>query len=190
MKKIIIIFLIIIFIICGIFWPTNNKLLKGKINIEISIKDYGKMKLKLDADNAPITVTNFVNLVNNKFYDGLTIHRVISGFMIQGGAPKNNNEVKTIKGEFTSNGYNNKIKHERGVISMARSDDVNSASTQFFIMQEAATHLDGNYAAFGRVTKGIEVVDKIVEDVSSLGDDNGVLPKDKEVIIEYIKVLK
>ena len=191
MKKYIILGIIVIVLIVGLLWPDNS--LKGKINIEMSIKDYGKIKLELDADNTPITVTNFVKLINEKFYDGLTIHRVIDGFMIQGGDPSRNGtggSSETIKGEFSTNGVNNKILHKRGVISMARrSNDPNSASSQFFIMQKDNETLDGNYAAFGHVTSGIEVVDKIVESVSGLGDDNGLIPSDNQPVIEYIKVI-
>ena len=191
MKKYIILGIIVIVLIVGLLWPDNS--LKGKINIEMSIKDYGKIKLELDADNTPITVTNFVKLINEKFYDGLTIHRVIDGFMIPGGDPSRNGtggSSETIKGEFSTNGVNNKILHKRGVISMARrSNDPNSASSQFFIMQKDNETLDGNYAAFGHVTSGIEVVDKIVESVSGLGDDNGLIPSDNQPVIEYIKVI-
>ena len=191
--KLLIILGIIVFFIVGISWPGNEKQLKGKHNIEISIKDYGKIKLELDADTAPITVTNFISLVKDKFYDGLTMHRIIDGFMIQGGDPLGTGtggSSKKIKGEFSYNGVKNNISHVRGVISMARSNDVNSASSQFFIVHEDSTHLDGNYAAFGKVTTGIEVVDKIIDSVSELGDDNGLIPKEEQPIIEYIKVLK
>ena len=163
-KYIVLICLVIILII-GLKWPTNSKYLSGKINIEISVIDYGKIELELDADNTPITVTNFVNLINEKFYDGLTFHRIIDGFMIQGGDPSKDGtggSNETIKGEFSSNGVNNKILHKRGVISMARrSNDPNSASSQFFIMQKDNESLDGEYAAFGYVTSGMEVVDEI-----------------------------
>lgn len=192
LKYIIIVGLVIILIV-GLNWPGNDKYLKGIHNIEISIKDYGKIKLELDADTAPITVTNFIKLVNERFYDGLTMHRIIDGFMIQGGDPDSDGtggSSETIKGEFSSNGVENNISHVRGVISMARSNEMNSASSQFFIVQEDSPHLDGNYAAFGRVTSGIEVVDNIVEAVSSLGDDNGLIPSDNQPIIEYIKVIE
>ena len=190
--KYVVIVALIVFIIVGLNWPGNDKLLKGKHNIEISLKDYGKLELELDADIAPITVSNFIKLINNKFYDGLTMHRIIDGFMIQGGDPLGDGtggSKENIKGEFNSNGVKNEISHKRGVISMARSNDNNSASSQFFIVHKDSPHLDGNYAAFGKVTKGIEVVDKIVESVSKLGDDNGLIPKDKQPIIEYIKVI-
>ncbi len=189
LKYIIIVCLIITFIV-GILWPSNKE---KTINIEMNIKDYGVIKLELYEDVAPITVKNFVNLVNDKFYNGLTFHRIIKGFMIQGGDPNkdgtggsNNN----IKGEFTSNGVKNNLKHERGVISMARSNDMNSASSQFFIMQETNNSLDGNYAAFGKVTSGMDVVDEIANNLSSLGDSNGIIDKDKQPVIEYIKVIK
>lgn len=182
----------VIFLIIGLNWEVDSDLLSGKHNIEMSIKDYGIIKLELDADNAPITVTNFIKLVNEKFYDGLTFHRIIEGFMIQGGDPKKNGtggSSETIKGEFSSNGINNNISHIRGVISMARSKDMDSASSQFFIVQEDSPHLDGNYAAFGKVTEGLEIVDKIVENVAKLGDDNGLIPNENQPIIEYISVI-
>lgn len=183
-----------ILLIVGLNWPVDSDLLSGKHNIEISIKDYGKMKLELDADTAPITVTNFIKLINEKFYDNLTMHRIIDGFMIQGGDPEGNGtggSSETIKGEFLSNGVKNDISHIRGVISMARnSQSMDSASSQFFIMHKDSPHLDGEYAAFGKVTSGIEVVDKIVKSVAEYGDDNGLIPSEKQPIIEYIKVIK
>ena len=164
----------------------------NKTKIEMNIKNYGIIKLELDADNAPITVSNFIDLVNNKFYDGLTFHRIIDGFMIQGGDPDGNGyggSSKTIKGEFTSNGVANTISHVRGVISMARSNDPDSASSQFFIVQQDSTFLDGNYAGFGHVTSGMEVVDKIATDAKPI-DNNGTIPKDNQPVIEYIKVIE
>ena len=146
--------------------PEDSSLLKGKHDVVITVKDYGIIELELDADVAPITVTNFIDLVKDKFYDGLTFHRIMDGFMIQGGDPEGNGtggSKNTIKGEFSSNGVENNISHKRGVISMARSQDNNSASSQFFIVQEDSTFLDGQYAAFGKVTKGMDVVDKIAE---------------------------
>ena len=124
----------------------------------------GEIELELYPEAAPITVENFTKLVGEGFYDGLTFHRIISGFMIQGGDPLGNGtggSKDRIKGEFRQNGVDNPIKHTRGVISMARSMMPNSASSQFFIMHEDAPHLDGAYAAFGKVTSGIETVDKI-----------------------------
>ena len=123
-----------------------------------------KMKLELYPEYAPITVENFLRLVNDKFYDGLTFHRVIPGFMIQGGCPDGTGMGGpgwNIKGEFSSNGVDNPLKHERGVISMARARHPDSAGSQFFIMHRAAPHLDGEYAAFGKVVEGEDVIDEI-----------------------------
>lgn len=141
--------------------------------VEIDVIDYGKIEVELFPNVAPITVENFLNLVNEKFYDGIIFHRVIKGFMIQGGDPKGlgiGGSNKKIKGEFRSNGVKNDLLHTKGVISMARAMDPNSASSQFFIMHEDAPHLDGSYAAFGVVTKGIEVVDKIANTKTDYND--------------------
>ena len=130
----------------------------------IEVEKFGTMEVELYKDVAPISVDNFFKLANKGFYNGLTFHRIIKGFMIQGGCPKGNGTGGpgyTIKGEFAANGFDNPIKHKRGVISMARAMDPNSAGSQFFIMHQAAPHLDGQYAAFGKVIKGIEVVDAI-----------------------------
>ena len=132
--------------------------------IKITMENGGEIEAELYKDVAPITVENFINLVNEHFYDGLIFHRVIKGFMIQGGDPTGtgmSGSGKNIKGEFKANGVENNLKHVRGVLSMARAYDPNSASSQFFIMHQDAPHLDGQYAAFGKVTKGIEVVDEI-----------------------------
>ncbi len=170
----------------------DSDMLSGKINAEIVVKDYGTIKLELDADTAPITVTNFVNLVNDKFYDGLTFHRIIEGFMIQGGDPLGNGtggSSQTIKGEFSGNGVVNNISHTRGVISMARSSAPDSASSQFFIVHKDSTFLDGQYAAFGHVTSGMDVVDKIAES-AKVEDDNGTVLKENQPVIESIKIIK
>ena len=134
------------------------------MNIEIEMNDGGVIKAELYPDVAPITVDNFVKLINENFFDGLIFHRVIEGFMIQGGgmdAVGNQKKANSIKGEFASNGVKNDLKHTRGVLSMARTMIPDSASSQFFIMHMDAPHLDGQYAAFGKVTEGMEVVDKI-----------------------------
>lgn len=134
------------------------------MKVVFKIKDYGEIEAELYKDVAPITVDNFVKLVNKGFYNGLTFHRVIRGFMIQGGCPIGNGAGGpgyTIKGEFAANGVRNPLKHEAGVLSMARAMDPNSAGSQFFIMHEDAPHLDGQYASFGKVIKGMDVVDKI-----------------------------
>lgn len=169
----------------------RKDLLTGKHYVEITVKGYGKIDLELDADVAPITVTNFINLVNDKFYDGLTFHRIIDGFMVQGGDPLGNGtggSSKTIKGEFSDNGINNSISHVRGVISMARSNSYDSASSQFFIVHEDSTFLDGKYAAFGKVTSGMDVVDELVK--VKVEDNNGTVSKENQPIIESIKIIK
>ena len=138
----------------------------NKDHITITLETGDVIKAELYPDVAPITVKNFEKLISEKFYDGLIFHRVISGFMIQGGGydVQNNEKAATpIKGEFKSNGVENNLKHTRGVLSMARTSDPNSASSQFFIMHKDAPHLDGQYAAFGKVTEGLDVVDKIAE---------------------------
>ena len=131
-------------------------------HVEMVIEKYGTVEIELDGNEAPITVDNFIKLVNEKYYDGLTFHRNMEGFMAQGGdgTLKGKPEAATIKGEFKNNGVNNTIKHTRGTISMARISGMNdSASSQFFIVQKDASHLDGDYAAFGHVTSGMEVID-------------------------------
>lgn len=141
--------------------------------VVIEMKNGGKIELELDASAAPITVENFLKLVKEGFYDGLTFHRVISGFMIQGGCPEGTGMGGPgygIKGEFAANGVENPIKHERGVISMARSQNPDSAGSQFFIMHADAPHLDGQYAAFGKVISGMEVVDEIANAVTDYSD--------------------
>ena len=156
---------------------------------EITIKNYGTVKLELDAEAAPITVANFVDLAKQGFYDGLTFHRIIDGFMIQGGAANASSKIKpkTIKGEFSANGVENPIKHVTGVISMARANDMNSASSQFFIMVDDAPYLDGKYAAFGHVTEGIEIVKKIAKDARPI-DSNGTIPADAQPVIEKVVI--
>ena len=156
----------------------------------ITVKDYGDIEFALIPDVAPLTVENFKTLVKSQFYDGLTFHRIIEGFMIQGGDPKGDGtggNDKKIKGEFKENGVNNPLTHQRGVMSMARSQDFNSASCQFFIVHQDSSHLDGQYAAFGVVTKGMSVVDKICEDAQPT-DNNGTIPKDKQPVIEKITI--
>ena len=166
--------------------------LTGKYYVEIEVQDYGTITAELDADAAPITVTNFIKLVSEGFYDGLTFHRIISGFMIQGGDPLGNGtggSSEKIKGEFAANGIDNPIAHERGVLSMARSSAPDSASSQFFIMHQAAPHLDGSYAAFGRVLSGIEVVDAICQN-TPVTDGNGSVAKANQPVIMSIKVIE
>ena len=152
----------------------------------IEVKEFGTIEVELNPSVAPITVENFVKLANKGFYNGLTFHRVIKGFMIQGGCPKGNGTGGpgySIKGEFYANGINNPLRHTRGVISMARAMDPDSAGSQFFIMHQDAPHLDEQYAAFGKVTKGIEVVDAI----ASVNTNYYDMPLNK-VVIKSIKI--
>ena len=163
----------------------------GKHNVKIEIKNYGTIELELDADVAPLTVANFAKLVNEGFYNGLTFHRIIDGFMIQGGDPEGNGtggSSENITGEFSLNGIQISISHVRGTISMARARAYNSASSQFFIVHEDSTFLDGQYAGFGKVTKGIEIVDKICEDIQ-VEDNNGTVLAKNQPIIEKITMI-
>ena len=164
---------------------------EGKYYARIEMRDYDPIVLELDADTAPITVENFVGLVESGFYDGLTFHRIISGFMIQGGDPLGNGtggSEKTIKGEFRANGVENPISHVRGTVSMARSQRPDSASSQFFIMHEDGTYLDGSYAGFGKVISGMETVDAICRDVPVI-DNNGTVIPANQPVIERIRMI-
>lgn len=160
---------------------------KEKTMVVIELENGKKIKLELYPDKAPITCANFEKLVREGFYDGLIFHRVISGFMIQGGDPEGTGmggSKEKIKGEFAMNGVPNDLKHTRGVISMARSMNPNSASSQFFIMHKDAPHLDGQYAAFGKVVEGIEAVDEIAESKTDYNDRPLSDIKMKKVYIE------
>lgn len=152
----------------------------------MKIKDKGVIKLEIDEKSAPLTAANFLQLVNDGFYNGLTFHRVIPGFMIQGGCPLGTGTGGpgyTIKGEFSGNGVSNPIKHKRGVISMARAMDPNSAGSQFFIMHQDAPHLDGQYAAFGHVAEGMDVVDAIASVKIGYADRPA-----EDIVIEKVSV--
>ena len=164
----------------------------GKHHVEITVKDYGKITVELDADAAPITVENFLKLAEDGFYDGLTFHRIINGFMMQGGDPLGDGTGgadENIKGEFSKNGVENNLSHTRGAISMARSSMMDSASSQFFIVHEDSTYLDGEYACFGYVTEGIEVVDAVCSAELTRVDGNGGVAKESQPVIESIKVI-
>ena len=159
------------------------------VYVEMSVKDCGKVTILLDKTTAPVTVENFVSLVERGFYDGLTFHRIIDDFMIQGGAPNGEDTADEIKGEFWLNGHYNDIEHIKGVISMARTEDYDSASSQFFICNEDSPHLDGQYAAFGYVVSGLRVVDKITSDYVGYTYDGMIYDKTKQPVIEYIRVV-
>lgn len=158
---------------------------------DIVIQDYGTITVELDQNAAPITVANFISLAESGFYDGLTFHRIIEGFMMQGGDPSGDGtggSGSTIVGEFEENGYDNTLSHTRGAISMARSSDYDSASSQFFIVQEDASEsLDGKYAVFGYVVEGIEIVDEICKDANPT-DDNGSIPPEEQPVITTITI--
>lgn len=163
----------------------------GIHHAEIEIQDYGTIKLELDGDEAPLTVQNFMDLANAGFYDGLTLHRIMDGFMIQGGDPEGTGmggSDKNVVGEFASNGIENNISHKKGVISMARSQDPDSASSQFFITVADSEFLDGEYAAFGHVTEGQEVADKIAADAEPT-DNNGTIPPEAQPVITKITII-
>lgn len=170
----------------------NGETVSGKHHVEITVKDYGTISVELDGDAAPITVENFLKLAGDGFYDGLTFHRIISGFMIQGGDPKGDGtggSNENIKGEFSENGVENNLSHTRGAISMARAAAKDSASSQFFIVHEDSTFLDGQYACFGYVTEGIDVVDAICDAVDAFIDNNGTVEKESQPVIESVKVV-
>ena len=163
----------------------------GTHHAEIDIQDYGTITVELDGDAAPITVQNFMDLANDGFYDGLTFHRIIAGFMMQGGDPNGNGtggSENTIKGEFSANGVENPLSHIRGAISMARAQDMDSASSQFFICHADSTFLDGQYACFGYVTDGMDVVDAVCE-AAQPTDDNGTIPADQQPVITEVRMI-
>lgn len=163
-----------------------------KPQIKIHIKDYGVITAQLDPDAAPITVENFLKLAKDGFYDGLTFHRIISGFMIQGGDPLGNGmggSEQMIKGEFSGNGVDNPLSHTRGALSMARAQNKDSASSQFFIVHKDSDFLNGDYAVFGYVTEGMDVVDKICDNVA-VEDSNGTVKKENQPVIERVEVVE
>lgn len=164
----------------------------GLHHIEIEVQGYGTIYCELDENVAPVTVQNFLDLAQSGFYDGLTFHRVVEGFVIQGGDPIGNGtggSEQTITGEFLVNGYNNTLSHTRGVLSMARAMDYNSASSQFFIMHQDATYLDGQYAAFGYVTEGMDVVDAIVANTPVQDIQSGFVAQENQPVITKITVV-
>ena len=169
----------------------TSKELTGIHHAEIEVKDYGTIDVELDADTAPITVTNFVKLAQEGFYDGLTFHRIMDGFMIQGGDPLGTGmggSEREIKGEFDSNGVKNPLSHTRGAISMARAQRKDSASSQFFIVQSDSTYLDGQYAAFGHVTEGMDIVDQICKDAKPT-DNNGTISADEQPVMTSVTII-
>ncbi|MDO4798734.1 MAG: peptidylprolyl isomerase [Coriobacteriales bacterium] len=169
--------------------PYDEGYSSGIHHATIEVADYGTIKLELNATNTPITVSNFAHLANNKFYDGLTFHRIIKDFMVQGGDPNGDGTGGSdlnIKGEFSQNGVTNAIQHKRGVISMARSSAPDSGSSQFFIMHADNDTLDGAYAAFGRVTEGMDVIDKLAE--VPVENSNGIVAKANQPKITSVRM--
>lgn len=189
---------VVVGFVVGLVWGLNSKKQAAAAvdpvatnHIEIEVRDYGTIKAELYGNIAPITVENFVKLAREGFYDGLTFHRIISGFMIQGGDPNGNGtggSSQTIKGEFSANGVENPLKHTRGVLSMARSSLPDSASSQFFIMHQDAPHLDGQYASFGKVTEGMDIVDAICQN-TPVTDGNGTVTRENQPVITAIRVV-
>ena len=177
-------------VICG---GQFDAVKKGETVAEIVIKDYGSINVKFFPDKAPKAVENFITHAKDGYYDGLTFHRIMDGFMIQGGGFDENMEQKRaepIVGEFAANGVENKLSHTRGAISMARNGfNMDSASSQFFIVHQDSTFLDGNYACFGYVTEGIEVVDRVCEASQPIDDNGTILPEDQPVIA-YIRIVE
>ena len=187
---------VVVGLVVGLVWGLSSKKQAAAAadpvatnHIEIEVRDYGTIKAELYGNTAPITVENFVKLAREGFYDGLTFHRIISGFMIQGGDPNGNGtggSSQTIKGEFSANGVENPLKHTRGVLSMARSSLPDSASSQFFIMHQDAPHLDGQYASFGKVTEGMDIVDAICQN-TPVTDSNGTVTRENQPVITAIR---
>ena len=200
-KKLILAVLAAVLVLCGVCvayaMMNGSKSEAGEQNmtptdfIEIEIANYGTITAELYGEAAPITVANFMKLVDEGFYDGLTFHRIIAGFMMQGGDPLGNGtggSEEKIKGEFSANGVQNSIAHERGVLSMARSAHYDSASSQFFIMHADASHLDGQYAAFGRVLEGMDIVDLICHDTPVTDGNGTVMAAYQPVIVRIDRI--
>ena len=192
----IIVMMLLLFTGCGGSSDTSDTYTPPALDTEatyyadIDIADYGVITVKLDQEAAPVTCANFVELAESGFYDGLTFHRIMADFMMQGGDPSGDGtggSDNNIVGEFSSNGHENDLSHKRGVISMARAQDPNSASSQFFICHADSDFLDGDYAAFGVVTSGIEVVDAVCKKAEPT-DNNGTIPSDAQPVINSIKI--
>lgn len=187
MKKVVALVMVVLMTL-GLFGCNEPFRMDSVYYADITIKGHGTITVMLNQTFAPITVENFVKLARSGYYDGLTFHRIIEGFMMQGGAPKSNNDkVNPIKGEFSVNGVANPLKHTRGAISMARTNDMDSATSQFFIVHEDSPHLDGKYACFGYVTSGMEIVDRICKAARPINGNGGIAAADQP-IIESIKI--
>lgn len=175
----------------GLPYEKEEKLF-GTHTAVMTIKDFGEVKIELYGDIAPVTVANFVKLINKGFYNGLTFHRAIDGYMLQGGDPNGDgtgNSATRIYGEFKNNGFENSLSHKKGVLSMARMRDYNSATCQFFIMVGDETRLDGDYAAFGKVTEGMDIIESVMASIKT-NDPNGLITPENQPIIERIEMLE
>lgn len=188
-------FICLLFCLCscesGVPYEKKEKLY-GTHTAIMTVKDFGEVKLELYGDIAPVTVANFVRLINEDFYDGLTFHRAIEGYMLQGGDPNGDgtgNTAPRIYGEFINNGFENKLSHTKGVLSMARSRDYNSASCQFFIMVGDETRLDGDYAAFGKVVEGMDIIESVMASIKT-NDSDGLISPEKQPVIEKIEMVE
>ncbi len=191
MKKTVALILALLLLTAALSGCGGDKTWNGKHEVEITVKDYGTITLEIDADKAPVTASNFLNLVKKGFYNNLTIYRAIDGFAIYGGDPNKNGtgtSGETITGEFTSNGYNNPLTHDRGAVGMARGVNKNSASCQFYILQNEAHYLDGEFAIFGKVTSGMEIVDRIGSTAQVTGAD-GHITEANQPVISSVKVV-
>lgn len=191
MKRVTAFFLVIGLSVCLLCGCGSRKAWSGKHTVEIVVKDYGTITLQIDCDAAPTTGSNFLNLAKKGFYNRLTIYRAIEGFAIYGGDPNGNGtgtSGETIYGEFTSNGFNNILSNTRGAIGMARGVNKDSASCQFYILQSDVTYLDGDFAVFGRVTSGMDVVDQIAASVEVNGADGYIAAK-LQPVISSVKVV-
>lgn len=191
MKKRIAMLLAVVMVLSVLCGCGGGKAWSGKHEVEIVVENYGAFTLEVDADAAPETASNFLNLVKKGFYDGLTVYRAISGFAIYAGDPNGNGtgtSGKYIYGEFISNGFNNTLSHVRGAVGMARGTLRDSASCQFFILQNDATYLDGDFAIFGKVVAGMDVVDSIGNGVQVIGSD-GYIAESNQPAIKSAKVI-
>ena len=191
MKKFLAILMAVLTLAAVLSGCGGNKSWNGKHDVEITIKDYGTVTMEIDADSAPMTASNFLNLVKKGFYNNLTVYRAIDGFAIYCGDPNKNGtgtSGDTITGEFISNGYNNPLGHVRGAVGMARGVNKNSASCQFYILQNDARYLDGEFAIFGKVTSGMEIVDRIGSTAQVTGAD-GHITEANQPVISSVKVV-
>ncbi len=191
MKKILSIVLAVLILAAALSGCGGNKSWNGKHDVDIVIKDYGTVTIEVDADSAPLTASNFLNLVDKGFYNNLTVYRAIDGFAVYCGDPNKNGtgtSGETITGEFTSNGYSNPLSNVRGAVGMARGVNKNSASCQFYILQTDNRFLDGEFAVFGKVTSGLEIVDRIASTVPVTGSD-GHITVDNQPVISSAKVV-